>query len=75
MVTVDKLIEDGFTLEQYPDGKFWLFRKDEDMFLQIDEALTNITLYQDGWVDDSLTDEEYQLVIEKFKVIDRQVDE
>lgn len=75
MVTKAMLIDDGFVLEQYPDGKFWLLRKDDEMFLQVDEALMNITLYQDGWVDDALSDVEYQLVIEKFKTLDREVDE
>lgn len=27
MITNDKLIADGFLLEQYADGKFWILRK------------------------------------------------
>jgi hypothetical protein len=63
MVTKAMLIDDGFTLEQYPDGKFWLLRKHPDLFIQVDEALTNITLYQQGWMDNDLTDDEYRTAV------------
>lgn len=60
MVDKQTLIADGFTLEQYPDGKFWLLRAHKELFVQVDKELTNITLYQNGWVDDNLTDSEYE---------------
>lgn len=66
MVTKEMLINDGFNLEQYPDGKFWLLRKHPDLFIQVDEALTNITLYQQGWVDDNLTTDEYHSAVKQL---------
>lgn len=59
MINKETLIADGFTLEQYSDGKFWLLRAHSDLFIQVSEDLTDITLYQNGWVDNNLTDAEY----------------
>ncbi len=67
MITTDWLKEQGFKLEQYPDGMFWLLRNREELFLQADEALTNFSLYQDGWVDDHLTNEEVYKAVEQMK--------
>lgn len=52
------LIESGFTLQEYPDGFFWILRKHKECFVQIDSNFDNITLYQDGWIDNNLTYEE-----------------
>lgn len=63
------LIENGFVLEQYPDGKFWILRGHDELFIQLHEDYTNITLYQDGWVDDNLTEEELKDAVNQIKCI------
>lgn len=67
MITKEQLIEDGFKLHQYPDGLFWLLFANNDLFIQVDEALTNITLYDTGWTESDLTDEEYLTVVAYIK--------
>lgn len=62
------LIESGFALEQYPDGKFWVLRhpvESEDVFVQVDENLTRFTLNDFGWVDD-LTEEEFKECVQEI---------
>lgn len=69
MITVEWLKEQGFELKKYPDGMFWLLRAHEDLFIQADEALTNFSVYQDGWVDDNLTTNEVYLAVEQIKSV------
>lgn len=53
------LADKGFKLEQYKDGMFWVLRHPEkDIFIQLSEDLARATLWQNGWVDDYLTEEE-----------------
>lgn len=61
------LIENGFNLEEYPDGFFWVLRKHSECFLQFSADFKDITLYQDGWVDDHLTHEELISAIKQMK--------
>ena len=59
MIDTQYLVDNGFTLEQYPDGKFWLLRHPtKDIFVQLNESLGDATLWQDAWVDSNLTEEE-----------------
>lgn len=67
MIDKEQLLGDGFVLLPYPDGNFWLLRAHEDLFLQVDEALTNITIFDNGWVDDGLSREEYNKAVAQFK--------
>lgn len=58
MLTVDFLVESGFSLEQYPDGKFWIKRySGNDYFIQVSEDLKSITDAEDGWYEE-LTESE-----------------
>ena len=67
MVTKEQLIVDGFELRTYPDGLFWLLFANKDLFIQVDEALTDITLYDGGWVENNLTNEEYTVAVSQIK--------
>jgi len=58
MLTAEFLSESGFSLEQYPDGKFWIKRyKGDDYFIQVSEDLKSISDYEVGWVE-KLTESE-----------------
>jgi len=67
MITADWLKREGFELKKYPDGMFWLLRAHEDLFIQADEALTNFSVYQNGWVDNKLTEEEVYKAVHQIK--------
>lgn len=69
MLTKEQLVRDGFTLEQYPDGFFWVRRVHDELFIQVPEHITNVTLYQDGWVDDGLSLAEYHSAVHQFNVM------
>lgn len=68
MIDNDYMVNNGFTLEQYPDGKFWVLRHPhdtEEVFVQADETLTQFTLSDFGWVDD-LTEEEFKECVQEI---------
>lgn len=61
------LLSNGFKLEQYPDGKFWVLRADEELFLQCSEDGADFTLCDNGWVETNLMHEEVLVAIKTFK--------
>lgn len=65
--SVEFLVTSGFVQKQYPDGLFWLLFKHDQLFIQLDESRTNITLYNEGWVEDNLTQVEMINTIQQFK--------
>jgi hypothetical protein len=70
MLTKEQLLRDGFTLEQYPDGLFWARRVHDELFIQVDEAITEVSLYQNGWVDNGLSLAEYHSAVHQFNVME-----
>lgn len=67
VISVEFLIVNDFERRRYPDGWFWLLKVHDELFLQVEEINNRVTLWQDGWVDDYLTDEELIITIQKFK--------
>lgn len=65
--SVEFLEASGFILKQYPDGKYWLLMKHDELFIQLNENRTQITLYNEGWVEDRLTQIELINTIQQFK--------
>lgn len=70
MLTKEQLLRDGFTLEQYPDGLFWVRRVHDELFIQVRENITDVSLYQDGWVDNGLSVAEYHSAVHQFNVME-----
>lgn len=52
------------TILTNPDGFFWVLRKHNEHFVQLSANYKDITLYKNGWVEDSLTYEELIIAIE-----------
>lgn len=65
--SVEFLEANGFILKPYPDGNYWLLMKHNEVFIQLDESRTQITLYNEGWVEDRLTQVELINTIQQFK--------
>lgn len=53
IVSVEFLATNGFSLRQYPDGKYWVLLLDVyDYCLQANEELTRFTEDDGGWVEE-----------------------
>ena len=73
IVSVEFLVANGFRLEQYTDGKYWLLRvENDDVFLQLNEDRSKADLYQKGWIDNNLSYKEVTLAVEQIKAINQQ---
>ena len=67
IVTLEFLVTNDFERRRYPDGWFWLLKVHDDLFVQVEESNNRVTVYDDGWVTDMLTDEELVDTIKQFK--------
>lgn len=66
-LTKDYLESNGFQLENFTDGSFYVKYYHPDYFLQVELPIgTGFTEYSDGWVED-LTEKEFIDTIEERK--------
>lgn len=59
----------GFSLREYPDGKFWVRVYTSDYFLQANEAITEFTEESSEWVEWLTAEEFYMTVIRHDQAI------
>lgn len=68
IINVEFLVTNDFERRRYPDGWFfWILKAHDELFLQVQESNNRVSLYNNGWVEDMLTDEELISTIKQFK--------
>lgn len=59
----------GFTLREYPDGMFWVRVYNVGYTLQANEAITDFTEDDGGWIEELTAEEFYMTIIRHDQAI------
>lgn len=67
MFSVEFLEAKGFSLRPFPDGKWWIYKAHDELFIHLSEDRKEATIYDNGWVEDNLTAEEVLIALDQME--------